>query len=176
MNKLEGNLKRSSGVITIILIILEVSIVIGICISLALTIWVLNGMADSNMLHQLLLQGLRVQSNGEIAAELCTNAVSSLFLLFMLLTAYPIFRSIRNDVSPFSTKSTKRLKKVAVMAFVYALVSPIARAGFYGTFAAKTGLSKMMNPDFIVLAIILFAVAVVFDYGAELQRQSDETL
>lgn len=115
MSKLEENLKRSGGVITIILIILEVSIVIGICISLAFTIWVVNGtngVPASNMLYQALLQGLRVQSNGEIATELCTNAVLSLFLLFMLITAYPIFSSIRSGASPFSTQSTKRLKKL----------------------------------------------------------------
>ncbi|MEG2686685.1 MAG: hypothetical protein RR954_06165 [Christensenellaceae bacterium] len=179
MSKLEENLKHSGGVITIILIILEVSIIIGIGISLAFTIWVLsgtNGIPAANMLYQALLQGLSVQSNGEIAAELCTNAVSSLFLLFTLITAYPIFRSIRNGASPFSNQSTKRLKKVAITAFVCAIVNPIARAGFYATFATETGLSKMMNPDFIVLAILLFAVAVVFDYGAELQRQADEKL
>lgn len=59
---------------------------------------------------------------------------------------------------------------------VYAFVLPIARAGFYASFSPNTAVQTTFDIPFIVLALVFIFIATVFDYGAELQRQSDETL
>lgn len=180
MNVLQEKIQKESKVMTVILLILTISLILGILIPIGILIWIaLNQNADITLLNGWSIYsstGLALGSIGEVKAEMCTIVVSGLFITSMFLKAYTMFRSISKDVAPFHKSNAKKLKAIAIVLLVYAIVVPIARAGFYRSFAPDISMHTSMDAPYIVLSLIFFFIALLFDYGAELQRESDELL
>ena len=90
-----------------------------------------------------------------------------IFLIFLialtLVTAYlfrkigTLFRNINKDYSPFIPENVKLIKIIAVFVAVIVLL--------------ETGIIPA-----ILIGLMLWAVALLFDYGCELQNESDEIL
>ncbi len=59
---------------------------------------------------------------------------------------------------------------------IYSFVLPIARAGFYKTFAPQLNNQISFNISLIILSLLFVFMAIIFEYGTELQKMSDETL
>jgi len=66
-----------------------------------------------------------------------------------------IFNKLRKDASPFRDDVVRALKKTAVAMFAIGIISGIVP---------------------LVAAGIIWVLALIFDYGAELQQQADETI
>lgn len=180
MNEIQEKIKRSSRIMAIIVKVLYISLIIGMCVPIAIVIWVASnpGMDTLSVgkIKVLSMQGQLLSSASDVMAEMCTIIVAGIFLFFILLTAYRIFRSIAETVLPFSIENSARLKKIGINLMVYSFVLPIARAGFYASFSSNKAIQTTFDIPFIALALVFIFIALVFDYGAELQRQSDETL
>lgn len=180
MNSIQEKIQKSSKIMAIILKVLIISLVVGICVPIGTIIWIskesnvnivsMKGLAFYSSTGQIL------GSTGEVIAEMCTIIVSAIFVLFILITAYGMFKSTSRDIGPFSKSNVKRLKNIGITLLIYSLVVPIARAGFYGSFAPEINIKSSPNMSFVVIALVFFFMAIVFGYGAELQRQYDETL
>ncbi|MBR6473745.1 MAG: hypothetical protein IKS99_08500 [Firmicutes bacterium] len=86
-----------------------------------------------------------------------------LLIIFMFINAFlmrkigTLFRNINNDYSPFIPENTKLIKIIAVLGAVIALIE-------VGVVPA------------VMVGFILWGVALLFDYGCELQTESDEIL
>ena len=86
-----------------------------------------------------------------------------LIILFTLAFAYlfrkigTLFRNINKDYSPFIPENVKLIKFIAVFVAVVILFE----AGFISA---------------ILIGLMLWAVSLLFDYGCELQNESDEIL
>ena len=68
-----------------------------------------------------------------------------------------LFRNINKDYSPFIPENVKLIKSIAVFVAVIMLIEA-------GVIPA------------ILIGLMLWAVALLFDYGCELQNESDEIL
>ena len=68
-----------------------------------------------------------------------------------------LFRNINKDYSPFIPENVKLIKIIAVFVAVIVLL--------------ETGIIPA-----ILIGLMLWAVALLFDYGCELQNESDEIL
>ena len=77
----------------------------------------------------------------------------ALALLFMVSA---LFARIRDSETPFTTNIVKRMKAIGVMLGIVIFVDN----GYLG----------------VVVAFIIYAFAMIFEYGGELQHQVDETL
>lgn len=180
MNSIQIKIQKSSKTMAIILKILCILLVIGIGIPIVTLIWVTLepnvNITSIRGLNFYSSAGTILESKGEVIAEMCTIIVSGILMFFMLATSYCMFKSINTDIAPFSKPNVQRLKNLGILLLVYALVVPIARTGFYSTFAPTINIHSSFNISFAVLALSFFFIAKVFEYGAELQRQSDETL
>lgn len=86
-----------------------------------------------------------------------------LLILFTLACAYlfrkigTLFRNINKDYSPFIPENVKLIRFIAVFVAVIMLFE----AGFIPA---------------ILIGLMLWAVSLLFDYGCELQNESDEIL
>ncbi|MCL2077719.1 MAG: hypothetical protein FWH08_04850 [Oscillospiraceae bacterium] len=70
------------------------------------------------------------------------------YMSVMYFAAGSIFRQISRDNTPFSMERVKNLKFIAILAIAFN----------------------------VAFAAVLYCLALIFEYGVELQQQSDETL
>jgi hypothetical protein len=95
------------------------------------------------------------------------KSAMTIFLIFLialtLASAYlfrkigTLFRNINKDYSPFIPENVKLIKIIAVFVALIVLL--------------ETGIIPA-----ILIGLMLWAVALLFDYGCELQNESDEIL
>ncbi|TCL53680.1 DUF2975 family protein [Kineothrix alysoides] len=180
MDSLKDKIQKSSKTMAFITKILCISLIIGLCVPIIVLVWYTVA-PDTNFfaLRELGFYsstGQLVKSTGELIAEMLTIIVSGVFVLDILLIANRIFHSIGIDIMPFSRENAMNLKKIAKVLLVYSIVEPISKAGFYSSFVPEVQMQSSLNIVSIILAFVFFFVSVVFAYGAELQRQFDETL
>ena len=119
-------------------------------------------------------------SAADLRIYFSTALITCLFLAITLFITGRIFWDISRDCSPFSMKHVKKLKLIAKLLVILTLLKPICRAVSTLLFSSWGGESEMMLISFdigtLVFAAVLYCLALIFEYGAELQQQADETL
>lgn len=180
MNSIQEKIQKNSKVMAIVLKVISISLIIGICVPVAFLIWIAVK-PDVNItsiagLDIYAATGQALTSTGEVIAEMCTIIVSGILVLRMFIKAYRMLNSISKEAAPFSKSNVNKIKGIGTLLLVYAFVVPIARAGFYRSFAPTINTKTSFDVSFVLLALMFFFIATVFDYGAELQRESDELL
>ena len=93
--------------------------------------------------------------------------VSLILLSVLFKDARDIFKDISVDSSPFEIKQVKRIRKIAVFYFIVSLL------GFQ---TMDFSFSYTMNFVGIVGALMFWCISLIFEYGCQLQKESDETL
>jgi len=92
---------------------------------------------------------------------------SFILLSILFKEACELFRDISVDSSPFEMKQVKRIRKIAIF---YLIVSLLDFSGEAFSF------DFTMNFIGIVGAIMFWCISLIFEYGCQLQKESDETL
>jgi hypothetical protein len=92
--------------------------------------------------------------------------VASFILLAILFKrSREIFHDISVDESPFTMKQVKRIRKIAIL---FLIISVLNFEGFTPAFS--------VNFAGVLGALMFWCISLIFEYGCELQKQSDETL
>lgn len=180
MNAIQEKIQKNSKVMAVVLKILSITLTLGLFIPIAILIWIAVN-SDSNVLITkgwgvYSTTGKALQSIGEVKAEMYTIIASGLLFLAMFLKAYSMFRSINTDLAPFSKSNAVRLKHIGIILMIYAIVIPIIRLELYRLFAPDINMNSSIDAPYVVLSLLFFFISLLFDYGAELQRESDELL
>ena len=112
--------------------------------------------------------------------------VQLLVMLSVQICAVFLLLSIRKEETPFTAKNVKLLKVVAIMLMAFEPLQVIsARIPLVGESTVMDGgttvptvhsMSYFPSGVILVVGIVVFCVALIFDYGISLQKQSDETL
>lgn len=176
MQTLEDKLKKRSGIIAAVSLVIGAFLLLDFIVSLIALLWLLISSPESSQFYQFLLIALHANSKGVLCAEISIDMVSALMLMLIIRHAYLFFKSTKNNARPFKADNIIKLKKAGIGMIVYAFVEVIARKGFYASFADSAPASQVPDPAFIIAALLLFAIALIFEYGALLQQLSDETL
>jgi len=106
-----------------------------------------------------------------------------LILLAILIVALVLLRSIKAAETPFALKNVKLLKTIAILLIVLepcfdvvqwvtAQLHPIELGD--GTVVASFG--PQLGGVILATGLVVYCVALVFEYGISLQQQADETL
>jgi len=106
-----------------------------------------------------------------------------LILLAVLIIALVLLRSIKAAETPFALKNVKLLKTIAILLvilepcfdvvqWVTAQLHPIDSGD--GTVIASLGLQ--LGGVILATGLVVYCIALVFEYGISLQQQVDETL
>ena len=94
----------------------------------------------------------------------------------MLFLAGGIFRDMSREHTPFTKKNVTRLRIISPLLIVFGVVVPPLASLISLIFAPAVDLFFSLNIGYLVFAAMFFCLALVFEYGAELQNQADETL
>jgi len=100
------------------------------------------------------------------------------FIAFMFFLAYRLFRNISISRTPFSTDNVRILKLISYIMLIFAIpVTMIAEALYvlYSSWGSTT-LQLGGGLPLVFVAVLFYFMAYVFEYGAALQKESDETL
>ena len=123
--------------------------------------------------------------------SLSKAALEALLVLLIIQIMRSGFRDIALGKSPFTQSQASRLRIVALLLIIHALLTTFsspAILGIAGLNGAVIGLATCsapveaaariipINVGDIVLAIVLFCAALIVEYGSLLQKLSDDTL
>lgn len=101
--------------------------------------------------------------------------IVQLSIIYALLHhLYRFFSDISGSYTPFEQKQVVRIKKVAALTLLMCIVSSLFDV--IGSLLLKGSISVRFNAIWLILALVIYAMAFIFDYGCQLQTQSDETL
>lgn len=179
MDTIQEKIVKSSKAMATILKVVCISLIVGLAIPVAAIIWIAvdpNANVNSASGGFYSITGLAMESTGEVIAEMCTIILIVLFMFGIFKIAYSMFKEIVKDAVPFTKTNANSIKRIGTILIVYSIVVPIARAGFYHTFAQTIDYRGSFDVTFVLLALIFYFISTVFDYGAELQRETDELL
>jgi len=93
--------------------------------------------------------------------------VDLIVLSLLFKQSRSIFKDISIDDTPFEYKQAKRIRKIAI----YYLIISLMDFGSQGV-----SFSIGLNLVGIVGALMFWCIALIFEYGCVLQKESDETL
>lgn len=100
---------------------------------------------------------------------------SSIIIAYLLWTASMIFKDLATNFTPFSNITVSRLRRIAVLMLIYALVPQIIYSILHTVLIPGYSIKFGLNMSFF-FALIFYCLTEIFRYGASLQKESDETL
>lgn len=105
--------------------------------------------------------------NWQIIFKAFAGLVSLILLSILFKDAREIFKDISVDSSPFEMKQVKRIRKIAIFYLIISVLD-LQTTAFSFSFT--------MNFIGIVGALMFWCISLIFEYGCQLQKESDETL
>jgi len=103
-------------------------------------------------------------------------------LLTSLLISFNLLNSIRKEETPFTKKNVTKLKAIALLLIAYEIYLIISQRIIFSVFFRFANpnhifvMETSLGGVVIVLGLIVYLIALVFEYGIVLQNQADETL
>jgi len=97
-------------------------------------------------------------------------------IIAILFVTSSIFRSIKLEGTPFTKKNSNKIKIVSLLLIANETVMPALQLLFYALFLPASGATATFTFGNIIVAAIFFCLALIFDYGSQLQQESDELL
>lgn len=119
--------------------------------------------------------------------------IGGLLVLIVMIQTINIIRSIREGLSPFSFSMVRKIRLLSTLLIAYGLVDSFFRS--YFSLLVVNGLHNLLNsfngsaafvtqpysfPEFnvgsLVAGLVVLVISFVFEYGIELQEESDSFL
>ena len=97
-------------------------------------------------------------------------------LLLSTIFAGRLTKAFRNCESPFEKTVIHRMKRFAYSLIPWAVVSSIVGMLESRIWMASSGFHFQIDFGIIIVVLVILALAYIFQYGAVLQQESDETL
>ena len=113
-------------------------------------------------------------SVGQLRALALIAAAACLFGLVIMYHINRIFMNIHRNNTPFTEDNVRDLRVIALLVLVVTIVLPIMSEA--SAYAAGEAAVIGFNPFTLLMAFIIYILSLIFSYGTELQRESDETL
>lgn len=98
----------------------------------------------------------------------------SVCMCIVLYSTHLLFRDVSKEHTPFMHKHIVRIKRIAITVIGISILGSCSD-GLFDLFTVNE-LAWRIDFSGIILGVIIYCLALFFDYGCELQRQSDETL
>jgi len=168
-------LKRTSSFLSVGSLIIAVALIIALVAVIAVGIAILVNDGIMNMIADEIAPETFVRKDVYLIMAAVGMCVPLIALIFFFL--YKLFGNFSSSHSPFSVENVKILKMVSCIMLILAVVSVAAEALI--VFNSSWDVSTMQMGSGLTLilgALLIYFMAHIFEYGAALQRESDETL
>lgn len=115
-------------------------------------------------------------SLGKVIYGLIATLVYIICIVVTLFMLRKLFQELEKCETPFTDSVIARMKAFGFSLIPFVVLQGITDAAWGSMF--KTGFDFSLNLDFtmIIVILVVFMLTMIFSYGAELQKQSDETL
>lgn len=110
------------------------------------------------------------------AVALTAAAFRLAFYGVILLFVSKFARALERNSTPFCDACIKYLKITAFVLLGWAVVGETTLQVVCGMFFGKFRLGVSVNGGMILISLVFLLLAYIFQYGAKLQREADETL
>ena len=110
------------------------------------------------------------------AVALTAAAFRLAFYGVILLFVSKFARALEKNSTPFCDACIKYLKITAFVLLGWAVVGETTLHVVCGMFFGKFRLGVSVNGGMILISLVFLLLAYIFQYGAKLQREADETL
>ena len=110
------------------------------------------------------------------AVALTATAFRLAFYGVILLFVSKFARALERNSTPFCDACIKYLKITAFVLLGWAVVGETTLQVVCGMFFGKFRLGVSVNGGMILISLVFLLLAYIFQYGAKLQREADETL
>ena len=123
-----------------------------------------------------------IEGSGWNAFTVVSHIIGIIFVLALLGIGANLLYSIRKDATPFDKKNVIKLKAIAILLIVYEPYYYLAEylMNRFRPIILSDGslitLSSPLNGVIFVTGLVMYCVALIFQYGISLQNQVDETL
>ena len=184
MSQKQQAMKKLSKVAYIITKVLQIVIYVAIGIMLASLIYMLAASTEQSI--EIVTTGAVTVYSGIIAdidmgreETICLLSSSIVYAIIITATLHylgAVFKSTCNEGSPFDPNNVKRLKRAAISIVLLSVIPAIVEVATESLMGTLGLISLHVDVVYIALAFFFFCLAYIFEYGAELQKQSDETL
>ncbi|WP_268624993.1 DUF2975 domain-containing protein [Paenibacillus alvei] len=104
------------------------------------------------------------------------DVVRLCIIMVILFIAGRIFKDISKDYTPFVAKHMKRLKRISLLIASMAIIPGFVEIAMIQMVTPAARVNVSFELFYILVAVVFFCLAQIFDYGRMLQQQSDETL
>ncbi len=196
MEKKEKSLRKAAIAAIVVLCVLVLAICAMNVLTLAEGLHRLTVMGDADVYAQ----------TPSLWVSWLSGLVLPSGLVVMAVLAVLILRDIARSTSPFARRTTTRMKGISlvlaltgvallVCQLIDVAVSPAMPdeivelyGGGIGVFEGPQGPTAVFTPEvftssvirdfewMLILAVVIYCIALVFQYGSQLQQQADETL
>lgn len=109
-----------------------------------------------------------------LSAVIYVEIVYLVIISFILLYASRVFKELSDKAIPFSESISKNIKMIAWLTLSSGLPMLINKS--LSLIDSSNGFHLNLDITYIILTLVFFALAYVFEYGCKLQQLSDETL
>lgn len=157
-NKLQ-KLKKTAGIAYQVINVVLVIIIVAVLTIVGLAAWTgIRGELPGGF--HLAINALELTMTGvEIAFALLLFAGKGIIYLAVLLSTRQILREVAIGGTPFEQIQIRRMKRISILILVGSVINFMSiQIGEW------------------VIALVVWLLAMVFDYGCVLQQESDETL
>jgi hypothetical protein len=166
-----AKLQRTSGFVSTVSLLVMIIATLVLIVSAILLILCL---IDAQILHEI-TEAAEISMN-DLEITLSLVFLSIIFVDTVMFFVYKIFKDIEVSYTPFKKENSKRLMQISYLLIIYAIVIPVLSAIIVGYMDLNEDLQIHFNPVFVAVAALFYCMSLVFDYGAKLQQESDETL
>lgn len=115
-------------------------------------------------------------NTGRIIYCLAVSLLSCICTAVVLIMIRSLMKSLEKCETPFSEDIIKNMKRFGWSLVPFAVLRGIDKTAWNSILSKSVDFS--INIDFTVIAgiLVVFMLAIIFTYGAQLQKESDETL
>ena len=93
-----------------------------------------------------------------------------------LLVAGSIFKAIAREGTPFTKRNSDKIRVIALLLIAIETLIPALQLLVAIIFFPNINATATFSLGNLIVAAVFFCLALIFDYGRQLQQESDETL
>lgn len=128
-------------------------------------------------------EGLKINARTKEAVYSIKKIIVSLIAFFVFLGAVTaalymlkaLMKSLKTCETPFNEDVIKKMKRFAI-SLIPAVALNIIFDGLWSSLSVGADFSPSLNIGSILLVAVVYVLVFIFEYGAKLQQESDETL
>ena len=115
-------------------------------------------------------------SLGRMTYTMCVTVANIICIIVMLFMLKKLMKSLEICETPFCDDVIRRMKNFGYSLIPFAVLRTVSESAWNSLLSKDFDISLGVDLTVVMVILVVFLLVMIFTYGAELQKQSDETL